>query len=136
MKLRQDDRITSVAVIIAVGVNVDGRREVLGMDIGASEAETFWTCFLRNLTVRRLRGVKLVISDARLVIKAALSKVMNATWLRSRVHVMRNDPAHAPRSGKRIISAFIGKAFAQEDAKSVSQGAAPVRAPTSSSISR
>ena len=119
VKVRQDHRITSVAVIIAVGVNADGRREVLGMDIGASEAETFWTSFLRKLTLRGLRGVKLVISDAHLGIKAAVSKVMNATWQRCRVHFMRNALAHATRSGKRMISAFIGTAFAQEDAKSV-----------------
>lgn len=64
VKVRQDGRIVSVAVIIAVGVNGDGRREVLGMTIGASEAETFWTGFLRQLARRGLRGVKLVISDA------------------------------------------------------------------------
>src|SRR5512147_1495589 len=61
---RQDGRVVSVAVIIAVAINADGRREVLGMDIGPSEAETFWTSFLRKLTRRGLRGVKLVISDA------------------------------------------------------------------------
>ena len=64
MKVRQNGRIVSVAVIVAVGVNSDGRREVLGMDIGPSEAETFWTAFLRKLARRGLRGVKLVISDA------------------------------------------------------------------------
>ena len=64
VKVRQNGRIVSVAVIIAVGVNSDGRREVLGMDIGPSEAEPFWTEFLRTLARRGLRGVKLVISDA------------------------------------------------------------------------
>ena len=63
MKVRQDGRIVSVAVIVAVGVNGDGRREVLGMDVGPSEAETFCTDFLRKLARRGLRGVKLVISD-------------------------------------------------------------------------
>ena len=71
VKVRQNGRIVSVAVIIAVGVNSDGRREVLGMDIGPSEAETFWTAFLRKLARRGLRGVKLVISDAHEGIKAA-----------------------------------------------------------------
>src|SRR5512132_2191949 len=79
---RQDGRVVSVAVIIAVGVNADGRREVLGMDIGPSEAETFWTSFLRKLTRRGLRGVKLVISDAHEGLKAAVAKVLNATWQR------------------------------------------------------
>jgi len=119
VKVRQDHRITSVAVILAVGVNSDGRREVLGMDVGASEAETFWTGFLRKLTLRGLRGVKLVTSDAHVGIKAAVAKVMHATWQRCRVHFMRNALAHANKSGKRMVSAFIGTAFAQEDAKSV-----------------
>ncbi len=70
VKVRQNGRIVSVAVIIAVGVNNDGRREVLGMDIGPSEAEPFWTAFLRKLTRRGLRGVKLVISDAHEGIRA------------------------------------------------------------------
>ena len=64
LKVRQNGRIVSVAVIIAVGVNIDGRREVLGLDIGPSEAEIFWTDFLRKLRRRGLRGVKLVNSDA------------------------------------------------------------------------
>ena len=71
-------RIVSVAVIIAVGVNGDGRREVLGMDVGPSEAEPFWTEFLRKLARRGLRGIKLVISDAHEGIKAAVAKVLNA----------------------------------------------------------
>ena len=95
VKVRQDGRIVSVAVIVAVGVNTDGRREVLGMDVGPSEAETFWTDFLRKLARRGLRGVKLVISDAHEGIKASVVKVMNATWQRCRVHFMRNVLAHA-----------------------------------------
>ena len=116
LKVRQNGRIVSVAVIIAVGVNGDGRREVLGMDIGPSEAETFWTEFLRKLARRGLRGVKLVISDAHEGIKAAVSKVLRATWQRCRVHFMRNALAHAGKSGRRVVSAFIATAFAQDDA--------------------
>jgi transposase-like protein len=116
VKVRQNGRIISVAVIIAVGVNTDGRREVLGMKIGASEAETFWTDFLRTLARRGLRGVKLVISDAHEGLKAAISKVLNATWQRCRVHFMRNALAHAGKSGRRVVSAFIATAFAQDDA--------------------
>lgn len=116
MKVRQNGRIVSVAVTIAVAVNTDGRREVLGMDIGASEAETFWIDFLRKLKRRGLAGVKLVISDAHEGIKAAVSKVFRATWQRCRVHFMRNVLAHAGRSGRRVVSAFIATAFAQDDA--------------------
>lgn len=116
VKVRQNGRIVSVAVIIAVGVNSDGRREVLGMHIGASEAETFWTEFLRTLARRGLRGVKLVVSDAHEGLKAAIAKVLSATWQRCRVHFMRNALAHAGKSGRRVVSAFIATAFAQDDA--------------------
>src|SRR5487761_2043036 len=89
LNFRQDGRVVSVAVIVAVGANADGRREILGMEIGPSEAETFWTEFLRGLARRGLRGVKLVISDAHEGFKAAISKVLHATWQRCRVHFMR-----------------------------------------------
>lgn len=121
VKVRQNGRIVSVAVIIAVGVNSDGRREVLGMDIGASEAEPFWTAFLRKLARRGLRGVKLVISDAHEGIKAAVSKLLCASWQRCRVHFMRNALAHAGKSGRRVVSAFIGTAFAQDTPEAASQ---------------
>src|SRR5581483_3750160 len=117
VKVRQNGRIVSVAAIVAVGVNSDGRREVLGMDIGPSEAETFWTAFLRKLARRGLRGVKLVVSDAHEGIKATVGKVLNATWQRCRVHFMRNALAHAGKSGRRVVSAFIATAFAQDDAE-------------------
>ena len=117
VKVRQNGRIVSVAVIIAVGVNSDGRREVLGLEIGPSEAETFWTAFLRKLARRGLRGVKLVISDAHEGIKAAVAKVLSTTWQRCRVHFMRNALAHAGRQGRRVVSAFIATAFAQNDAE-------------------
>jgi transposase-like protein len=116
VKVRENGRIVSVAVIVAVGVNSDGRREVLGLEIGPSEAETFWTAFLRKLARRGLRGVKLVISDAHEGIKAAVAKVLSTTWQRCRVHFMRNALAHAGRQGRRVVSAFIATAFAQNDA--------------------
>ena len=117
VKVRQAGRIVSVAVIVAVGVNADGRREGLGIDIGPSEAETFWTAFLRKLARRGLRGVKLVVSDAHEGIKAAVSRIFTATWQRCRVHFMRNALAHAGRSGRRVVSAVIATAFAQDDAE-------------------
>jgi len=118
---REFGRIVSVAVTVAVGVKSDGRREVLGMDIGPSEAETFWTGFLRKLTRRGLRGVKLVVSDAHEGIKVAVLKVLTATWQRCRVHFMRNILAHAGRSGRRVVSAFVATAFAQDDAEKASR---------------
>ena len=117
LKVRQQGRIVSVAVTIAVGVNTAGRREILGLDIGPSEAETFWTEFLRKLARRGLRGVKLVVSDAHEGLKAAIAKVLNATWQRCRVHFLRNVLAHAGKQGRRVVSAFIGTAFAQDHAE-------------------
>jgi transposase-like protein len=122
LKVRQNGRIVSVAVIIAVGVNADGRREVLGMDIGVSEAATFWIEFLRKLTRRGLRGVnpriksEEVISDAHEGIKAAVSRVLSGSvWQRCRVHFMRNALVHAGKTQRRVVSAFVGTAFAQDD---------------------
>jgi transposase-like protein len=117
LKVREAGRVVSVAVIVAVGANSAGRREILGMTIGASEAETFWTEFLRSLARRGLRGVKLVISDSHEGIKAAVSRVISATWQRCRVHFARNALAHAGKSGRRVVSAFIATAFAQENAE-------------------
>ena len=116
LKVRRGGRIVSVAVAIAIGVNGDGRREVLGLDICPSEAETFWGEFLRKLARRGLRGVKLVISDAHEGLKAAVAKVLGASWQRCRVHFMRNALAHANKNGRRVVSAFIATAFAQGSA--------------------
>lgn len=116
VKTRQNGRVVSVAVCIAIAVNTDGRREVLGLHIGASEAETFWLEFLRTLKRRGLAGVKLVISDAHEGIKAAVAKIFQATWQRCRVHFMRNVLAHAGKSGRRVVAAFIATAFAQDNA--------------------
>jgi len=106
--------IVSVAVIVAVGVNTEGQREVLGVKVGPSEAEPFWTEFLRSLNRRGLRGVKLVISDSHEGIKAAASKVLKATWQRCRVHFMRNALAFANKTQRRMVSAAIGTVFVQD----------------------
>ena len=116
VKVRRGGRIVSTAIIIAIGVNGDGRREVLGLDICPSEADTFWGEFLRKLARRGLRGVKLVISDAHEGLKAAVAKVLGASWQRCRVHFMRNALAHANKNGRRVVSAFIATAFAQGSA--------------------
>ena len=113
VKVRRDHHIVSVAVIVAVGVNSDGRREVLGMTIGHSEAEPFWVDFLRGLARRGLRGV---VSDAHEGLKAAITKILCATWQRCRVHFMRNAMAYAGKTQRRIVSAWVGTAFAQDDA--------------------
>jgi putative transposase len=116
VKTRQSGRIVSVAVIIAVGVNTDGTRELLGIATGPSEAEPFWTDFLRSLSRRGLRGVKLVISDSHVGLKAAIAKVFKATWQRCRVHFMRNALAYAGKGQRQMILALINTVFAQEAA--------------------
>ena len=90
LKVREGGRIVSVAAIIAMGVNQDGRREILGLGLGPSEAATFWLAFLRSLQQRGLAGVRLVISDAHEGLKAAIAQVFKATWQHCRVHFMRN----------------------------------------------
>ena len=118
IKTREAGHIVSVAVIIAVAVNTQGRREVLGMAIGSSEAEVFWTAFLRSLMRRGLRGVKLVISDSHEGLKAAADKVLRASWQRCRVHFMRNALAHVTNKDQRpMVAAMIRTVFAQATAE-------------------
>jgi transposase-like protein len=115
LKVRQGGRIVPIAAIIAVAVNTDGRREIIGLGTGPSEAETFWTEFLRGLKARGLDGVKLVVSDAHTGLKAAIARVFDATWQRCRVHWMRNALAHVPRSQHTVVAAAIRQAFGQPD---------------------
>jgi len=103
VKVRQGGRIVSVVTIIAVAVSTEGRREVLGMATGPSEAEPFWTAFLRSLMRRGLRGVKLVISDAHEGLKAAVAKVLKASWQRGRVHFLRNALAYANKGQRQMV---------------------------------
>ncbi|TGN37543.1 IS256 family transposase [Paracoccus liaowanqingii] len=114
LKVREGGRIISRAVIVAVAVNEDGKREVLGIATGPSEAETFWTDFLRSLADRGLRGVKLVIADDHKGLRAAARRVFNATQQRCRVHWMRNALAHAPAKSRAAVAAMLKTIFAQE----------------------
>jgi putative transposase len=114
IKVRDSGRIVSRAVIVAVAVNDDGRREVLGVSTGPSEAETFWTDFLRTLAGRGLRGVKLVVADDHKGLRAAARRVFNATHQRCRVHWMRNALAHAPAKSRTAVAAMLKTIFAQD----------------------
>ena len=105
LKQRQSVRIVSVAAIIAVAANTDGRREIIGLCVGPSEAETFWMDFLRSLRARDLDGVKLVISDAHSGLKAAISRVFDATCQRCRVHWIRNALAHVSKGQHTVVAA-------------------------------
>ena len=107
LKVRKGERIVSVAATIAVAVNTDGKREIVGLHIGPSEAEPFWTSFLRDLVRRGLTGVKLVISDAHEGLKAAITRILSATWQRCRVHAMRNALAYVPTGQHTMVAAAI-----------------------------
>jgi putative transposase len=122
LKQREGGRIVSVAVIIAVAANTDGKREIVGLHIGPSEAETFWARFLKSLVRRGLRGVKLVISDAHKGLKAAIRRVMGASWQRCRVHWMRNAQSYGANKGQQsMVSAALRQAFIQPGRASASQ---------------
>src|SRR3712207_2364593 len=102
---REGGRVVSVAAIIAVAVNAEGRREIVGPHIGPSEAETFWTGFPRRLRARGLHGVRLVVSDAHEGLKAAIARVFNAAWQRCRVHWTRNALAHVLKAQQTVVAA-------------------------------
>jgi transposase-like protein len=115
LKQREGGRIISVAAIIAVAVSTDGRREIVGLKVGPSEAETFWSGFLKTLVRRGLKGAKLVISDAHEGLKHAIAKVLGATWQRCRVHWMRNALAYVPKGQHSMVAAALRQAFLQPD---------------------
>src|SRR3982751_1902902 len=121
LKVRDGGRIVSVAAIIAVAVDTEGRREIVGLGLGPSEAETFWSGFLRGLLRRGLAGVRLVVSDAHEGLKAAIAKVLGATWQRCRVHWMRNALAHVGKAQQSMASAALRQAFLQPDQASARQ---------------
>jgi putative transposase len=115
LKVREGGRIVSVAAIIAVAVDTEGRREIVGLHLGPSEAETFWATFLRSLVRRGLKGVKLVVSDAHEGLKAAIRRVLGATWQRCRVHWMRSALAHVGKGQQAVVAAALRQAFLQAD---------------------
>jgi putative transposase len=115
-KVRELDRVVSVACVVALGVTATGERRVLGVDCGPSEDEAFWTRFLRDLVRRGLGGVRLVVSDSHEGLKAAITKVLSATqWQRCRVHFMRNLLSSVPRTAQETVAAFVRTIFYQPD---------------------
>lgn len=104
-----------------MAVNTDGKREIVGLHIGPSEAETFWAAFLKSMLRRGLSGVKLVISDAHEGLKAAIRRVMGASWQRCRVHWMRNALAYVPKGQQSMAAAALRQTFIQPDRASASQ---------------
>jgi putative transposase len=117
LRQREGGRIVTVAVIVAMAVTTDGRREIIGLHVGPSEAETFWSTFLRKLVKRGLKGVRLVISDAHEGLKHAIGRVLGSSWQRCRVHWMRNALAHVPKGQHTVVAAALRQAFLQPDAE-------------------
>jgi putative transposase len=115
-KVRELDRVISIACVVAVGVTAEGERRILGVDCGPSEDETFWTKFLRSLVKRGLKGVRLVVSDAHEGLRASIAKVLSGTqWQRCRVHFMRNLLSTVPRGAQETVAAFVRTIFYQPD---------------------
>jgi transposase-like protein len=123
-KVRVDDRVESMAVVIATGVNADGRREVLGFDVIPAESEEGWGGFFKSLKERGLSGVKLVISDAHKGLTAAVRKVLKAEWQRCKVHFYRNVLVHVPKRSQAEVSEAMKGVFVQRDEKSAKTKAA------------
>jgi putative transposase len=120
IKVRDGSRIVSKAAVVAIGLNNEGRREVIGMRLGHAETFEFWSEFLRSVLDRGLRGVQLVISDSHSGLKKAIEHCMGCSWQRCRVHFMRNVLARVPKGRKDMVASFIRTAFAEctpEDTK-------------------
>lgn len=117
VKVREQGRVVSQAIVLAIGVKASGEREVLGLDVGPSEDGAFWVQFLRGLVARGLSGVYLVISDAHEGLKDAIRAVLQgAGWQRCRVHFVRNALAYVPKSAAQMVAATIRTVFVQPDA--------------------
>ena len=125
-KVREDDRVESMAVVIATGVNRQGRREVLGLDVIPTESEEGWAQFFKDLKERGLTGVQLVISDAHGGLKNAVRKVLKAEWQRCKVHFYRNVLVQVPKRSQAEVSEAMKAVFVQRDEKSARAKAAEV----------
>ena len=120
IKCREGGRIVNVACLVAVGVNEDGRREILGLDVVTGEDGAGWLAFLRGLRARGLKGVELVISDAHQGLKDAIASVLRgAAWQRCRTHFVRNMLTRVPKAAHAIVASYVRTIFMQADAESV-----------------
>jgi transposase-like protein len=120
LKCREGGRIVNVAVLVGVGVNEDGRREILGLDVVTAEDGAGWLAFLRSLRARGLKGVELVISDAHPGLKDAIASVLRgASWQRCRTHFVRNLLTRVPKAAHAIVATYVRTIFMQPDAESV-----------------
>jgi putative transposase len=115
-KVRDGGRVVNKCVVIAYGVHETGRREILGIDVGESETEAFWTEFLRSLIARGLQGVQLVVSDAHEGLKAAIARLLRCPWQRCTVHFLRDCLGHARKDQHGLLAALIRPIFQADSA--------------------
>lgn len=119
-KVREGGRVVNVAVVVATAVNCFGQREVLGLDVGASEDGPFWLTFLRSLAARGLGGVQLVVSDAHQGLKDAIAAVFTgASWQRCRTHFMTNLLSRVPKSAQPAVATLVRSIYQQPGAEEV-----------------
>jgi len=113
-RVREGGRVARKCVVIAHAVHESGRREIIGLDVGAAETEAFWRDFLRSLVKRGLTGVQLAISDAHPGLKAALAQVLGCPWQRCTVHFLRDCLGHARKDQHALLAALIRPIFGAE----------------------
>ena len=120
LKVREGGRVVNVAMVIATGVNNEGKRESLGFDVITTEDGAGWTAFLRSLVARGLSGVALVVSDDHKGLKAAIEAVLvGATWQRCRTHFARNLLTRVPKASQGMVATLVRTIFEQPDHDSV-----------------
>ena len=119
-KVREEGRIVNVSVVVGTAVNTEGKREVLGMDVGTSEDGAFWLGFLRSLVARGLSGVQLVTSDAHQGLKDAIATVFGeASWQRCRTHFMTNLLSKVPKRAQPWVATMIRTIYQQPSPEEV-----------------
>ena len=122
IKVREDHRTVGIHVLYAIGINAEGKREILGCDIATQEDGAGWLAFFRSLVVRGLTGVQCVISDDHMELRNAIAAALpSVSWQRCRTHYMRNLLTCVPRSAQPWVTALVHSIFDQPDPEHVQE---------------